>query len=81
MTTTRPLSVASTAPERATNGYASAAFAFSVVGALVLSVVCAITALVQIKNPDEGRGLAIAGLAISAAWVALLSALAHAHVI
>ncbi|ETW25613.1 hypothetical protein [Mycobacterium gastri] len=81
MTTTRPLSVAGAAPEHATNVYASAAFAFSVVGALVLSVVCAITALVQIKNPDEGRGLAIAALATSAGWVALLFALARAHVI
>jgi hypothetical protein len=69
------------AAKRDTNIYAYAAFAFSVVGSVGLSVICAIVALVQIKKEGEGRVQAIAGLVISAAWVVLLSALVHAHAI
>jgi uncharacterized membrane protein len=86
MTVTYPTSVPRVAPERVTNSrvtnsYASAALAFSMVGAVVLSVILAIAALCQVKNPGEGRGQAIAGLAVSAGWIVLLFALARAHVI
>jgi hypothetical protein len=81
MTVTYPTSVPRVAPERVTNSYASAALAFSMVGAVVSSVILAIAALCQVKNPGEGRGQAIAGLAVSAGWIVLLFALARAHVI
>jgi hypothetical protein len=63
------------------NIYAYAAFAFSVVGSVALSVICAIAALALIKNEGEGRGQAIASLVISAGWVVLLLALHRAHAI
>jgi len=66
---------------RPTDSYASGPVALSVIGAVGLSVICAIAALVQIKNAGEGRGLAIAGLVVSAGWIALFFALAHAHAI
>ncbi|BBX99316.1 hypothetical protein [Mycobacterium lacus] len=74
-------SVANTAPQRATNAYALAALAFGVVGAVVLSVICAVAALCEIENRDEGRGLAVAGLLVSAGWIVVLSMLAGAHAI
>jgi hypothetical protein len=64
-----------------TDNDASTPFAFTVVGAVGLSVICAIAALVQIRHANEGRGLAIAGLVVSAGWIGLYFALAHAHVI
>lgn len=69
------------ATEHEANMYASAAFAFAVGGAVVLSVICAIAALAQVKTSGEGRGEAIAGLAISAGWIALFLTLAHWHLI
>ncbi|ORB84510.1 hypothetical protein B1987_12685 [Mycobacterium kansasii] len=75
MTTCQPV------PERTTNMYAPAAFAFAVGGAVVLSVICAIAALAQVRATGEGRGEAIAGLVISAGWIALFAALTHWHVI
>ncbi|AGZ51059.1 DUF4190 domain-containing protein [Mycobacterium kansasii] len=68
-------------PERESNMYAPAAFAFAVGGAVVLSVICAIAALAQVKATGEGRGEAIAGLVISAGWIVLFAALTHWHVI
>jgi hypothetical protein len=79
--TYQPTSVAQAAAASSSNASASAAFAFSVVGAVGLSVICAIAALCQVKTLQEGRGLAIAGLVVSAGWIALFFALAHAHVI
>jgi hypothetical protein len=76
-----PTSVAQAAAVSSTNAYASGAFGFSLVGAVGLSVICAIAALCQIKTAREGRGLAIAGLVASAGWIALFFALAHSHVI
>jgi len=53
---------AQAAAVNSTNAYASGAFGFSLVGAVGLSVICAIAALCQIKTAQDGRGLAIAGL-------------------
>ncbi|KAA1251119.1 hypothetical protein F0Q45_05960 [Mycobacterium simiae] len=78
--TYQPTAIAG-ASEHDSNMYASASFAFAVGGAVVLSVICAIAALAQVKERGEGRGEAIAGLAISAGWVALVLALAHWRVI
>ncbi|RFZ16620.1 hypothetical protein MML61_25570 [Mycobacterium marinum] len=77
----QPASASSGAPVRETNVYASAALAFGMVGAVVLSVICAIAALADSKNSDQGRGEAIAGLVMSAGCVAVLFALAHWHVV
>ncbi|OBJ50756.1 hypothetical protein [Mycobacterium sp. 1423905.2] len=74
-------SVVQSEPVRDGNAYASAALAFGMVGAVVLSVICAIAALSQIKGWEEGRGEALAGLGVSAAWVVMVVSLAHAHVI
>ncbi len=67
VTVTYPTSVPRVAPERATNSNASAALAFSMLGAVVLSVILAIAALCEVKNP--------------AGWSILLFALARAQVI
>lgn len=62
--------VAVAAPEPATGCYASAALVFSVIGAVLLGVFCAIAALRQPETHPHGRREAIAALVISAAWVA-----------
>ncbi|WP_373138283.1 hypothetical protein [Mycobacterium marinum] len=77
----QPVSASPAAPVRETNVYASAALAFGMVGAVVLSVICAIAALVDSKKSDQGRAEAIAGLVMSASWAAVLFALAHWHVV
>lgn len=63
--------VADAAPEPATSCYASAALVFSVIGAVLLGVFCAIAALRQPETHPHGRREAIAALVISAAWVAV----------
>jgi Domain of unknown function (DUF4190)/Septum formation len=64
-------------PKRAggTNGWAIAAFVVGILGGTILSVIFAIVALVQIKGRRQrGRGLAIAALVISTAWIAIITA-------
>jgi hypothetical protein len=63
-------------PERAggTNGWAIAAFVVGILGGTILSVIFAIVALVQTKGRHQrGRGLAIAALVISTAWIAIIT--------
>lgn len=51
--------------------FAIASFVFSLCGGVVLSVIFGIVALARIKRRGQtGRGLAIAGLAISGVWLA-----------
>jgi hypothetical protein len=58
-----------------TNGWAIAAFVVGILGGAILSVIFAIVALVQIKGRHQrGRGLAIAALVISTAWIAIITA-------
>jgi MFS family permease len=58
----------------ATNGWAIAAFVLGILGGTILSVIFAIVALVQVKGRHQrGRGLAIAALVISAAWIAAIA--------
>ena len=62
-------------PQRSggTNGWAIAAFVVGILGGTILSVIFAIVALVQIKGRHQrGRGLAIAALVISTAWIAII---------
>ena len=55
------------------NGWAIAAFVLGILGGIILSVIFAILALVQIrKNHQRGRGLAIAALVISAMWIVVI---------
>jgi MFS family permease len=57
-----------------TNGWAIAAFVLGILGGTILSVIFAIVALFQIRDRHErGRGLAIAALVISAAWIAIIA--------
>ena len=63
-------------PDRAggTNGWAIAAFVVGILGGTILSVIFAIIALVQLRGRHQrGRGLAIAALVISVAWIAVIT--------
>lgn len=61
-------------PQRRTNGFAIASLVLGILGGVLLSVIFGIIALSQIKSRGQsGRGLAIAGLVISAAYTVLLS--------
>lgn len=58
-----------------TSGWAIAALVFGVLGGVLISVVAGVVALTKTKDGRQGgRGLAIAGLVLSACWVALLLA-------
>jgi hypothetical protein len=59
-----------------TNGFAIASLVVGSIGGVLLSVIFGIVALTQIRRyPQDGRGLAIAGLALSGAWVAVFGVL------
>jgi hypothetical protein len=59
-----------------TNGWAVAAFILGILGGTILSVIFAIVALVQMKGRRQrGRGLAIAALVVSGAWIAVIASL------
>jgi hypothetical protein len=65
------------APRQETNVPAILSLIFGVLGAVLISVIFGLVALSQIaKRGERGRGLAIAGLSISAAWVAVIVAAA-----
>jgi hypothetical protein len=67
-----------TGPRRpeGTNGWAIAAFVLGILGGTILSVIFAIVALFQtMDRRQRGRGLAIAALVISAAWIAVIPSL------
>jgi hypothetical protein len=56
-----------------TSGFAIAAFVFGLLGGVLLSVIFGIVALVRIRRRGQrGKGFAIAGLALSGAWVLVL---------
>jgi len=58
-----------------TNGWAVASLIFGIIGGVLLSVIFGIVALVQIpKRGQKGKGLAVAGLVLSALWVVGLAA-------
>jgi hypothetical protein len=60
-------------PKAGTNGWAVASFVLGVCGGLVLGVVFGIRALIQIgETRQKGKSLAIAGIALSVAWIAAL---------
>jgi hypothetical protein len=60
-----------------TNGFAIASLVFGLIGGVLLSVIFGILALVQIrKQPQGGKGLALAGLTLSGLWLALIGVVA-----
>jgi len=57
-------------PKSGTNGFAIASFVLGLIGGALLSVIFGIIALVKLRErPQRGKGLAIAGLCLSGAWV------------
>lgn len=57
-----------------TNGFALASLIFGIIGGLLFSIVFGIVGLVQTKNSGQkGRGFAIAGLVLSAVWIAIIA--------
>jgi len=60
-----------TPPKSGTNGFAIAALVFGIIPICFLGVIFAIVALVQTsKSGQKGKGFAIAGLVLSALWLA-----------
>jgi Domain of unknown function (DUF4190)/Septum formation len=56
-------------PSRPTSRWAVASLVFGVIGGVLVSVICGIVALNQTKDGSRGgRGMAIAGLILSAVW-------------
>ncbi|WIM98672.1 DUF4190 domain-containing protein [Actinoplanes oblitus] len=53
-----------------TNGAAIASLIFGLLGGVLISVICGVIALSQIKKRgDRGKGMAVAGLSLSAFWI------------
>jgi len=62
-------------PAPGTNGFAIASFVLGLLSIVLLSVIFGIIALKKIRSrPQRGRGLAIAGLCLSGAWLVGLAA-------
>jgi hypothetical protein len=57
-----------------TNWWAIASLVFGILGGVLISVVCGIIGLRRAKAGQGGRGMAIAGLVLSALWVLVLLA-------
>ena len=67
-------------PKKGTNGFAIASLILGIVGGVLLSVIFGLMALAKIRNrPQGGKGLAIAGLALSCAWVVGIVAVVAIH--
>jgi hypothetical protein len=66
-----------TQPQRPVSGFAIATLVLGIMGIVLSAVICGIVALGQIMGGSySGRGMVIAGLLISAAWVLLVAAFA-----
>lgn len=59
-------------PAKQTNWWAVLSLIFGVIGGVLVSVICGIVGLSKAKQGQGGRGLAIAGLVLSALWVVAL---------
>lgn len=69
----QPMQAPAAARPQGTNGFAIAALIFGILGGFLLSVIFGIVALVKIrKTGQSGKGLAIAGLALSGVWLLLI---------
>lgn len=58
-------------PPQTTNWWAIAALIFGVIGGVLISVVCGVVGLKKAKQGRGGRGMAIAGLVLSALWLVI----------
>jgi hypothetical protein len=57
-------------PKAGINGWAIASFVLGLISVSVLGLIFGIVALVKIRNvPQRGKGLAVAGICLSAAWI------------
>lgn len=56
-------------PQKPTNWWAIVSLVFGILGGVLISVVCGIVGLNRAKKGQGGRGMAIAGLVLSALWV------------
>ena len=66
-----------TQPQRPVRAFAIATLVLGIMGIVLPAVICGIVALGQIRGGSySGRGMVIAGLLISAAWVFLVAAFA-----
>jgi hypothetical protein len=62
-------------PAPGTNGFAIASFVLGLLGGVLLSVIFGIVALQKLRDrPQRGKGLAIAGLCLSGAWLVGIAA-------
>ena len=62
-------------PAPGTNGFAIASFVLGLLGGVLLSVIFGIVALTKLRDrPQRGKGLAIAGLCLSGAWLVGIAA-------
>jgi hypothetical protein len=67
-------------PASGTNGFAIASLVLGVLGGVLLSVIFAFVALSKLRHrPQRGKGMAIAGLCLSAAWVIGIVAVLVVH--
>jgi hypothetical protein len=67
-------------PKSGTNGFAIASFVLGLIGGSLLSVIFGIIALNKIRQqPQKGKGLAIAGLCLTGAWVVGIVAVLVVH--
>ena len=62
-------------PAAGTNGFAITSFVLGLLGVVLLSVIFGIVALMKLRHrPQRGKGLAIAGLSLSGAWLVGIAA-------
>lgn len=59
--------------QRPTNWWAIVSLVFGLLGGVLISVVCGIVGLKKAKEGQGGRGMAIAGLVLSALWVVVIA--------
>jgi hypothetical protein len=58
--------------QQQTNWWAIVALVFGILGGVLISVICGVVGLNKAKQGQGGRGMAIAGLVLSALWIVLL---------
>lgn len=58
--------------QRSTNWWAVVSLIFGLLGGVLVSVVCGVVGLRKAREGQGGRGMAIAGLVLSALWVVVL---------
>lgn len=57
------------APATRTNWWAIVSLIFGIIGGILISLVCGVIGLIKAKDYQSGRGMAIAGIVLSALWM------------